>query len=43
MREGGRRILVIPPELGYGARGSPPSIAPNETLVFVVDLKSVGR
>jgi peptidylprolyl isomerase len=42
MREGGRRILVIPPELGYGAQGSPPSIAPNETLVFVVDLKSVG-
>ena len=42
MREGGRRILVIPPELGYGPQGSPPSIAPNETLVFVVDLKSVG-
>lgn len=42
MREGGRRILVIPPELGYGAEGSPPSIAPNETLVFVVDLKKVG-
>ncbi len=42
MREGGRRILVIPPALGYGAQGSPPSIAPNEMLVFVVDLKSVG-
>ncbi|MBA3420801.1 MAG: FKBP-type peptidyl-prolyl cis-trans isomerase [Thermoleophilaceae bacterium] len=42
MREGGRRIIIIPPELGYGAQGSPPSIAPNETLVFVVDLKSVG-
>jgi peptidylprolyl isomerase len=37
MRVGGRRLLVIPPDLGYGAQGSPPVIAPNETLVFVVD------
>ncbi len=43
MREGGRRILVIPPELGYGEQGSPPAIKPGETLVFVVDLKSVGQ
>jgi peptidylprolyl isomerase len=41
MREGGRRKLTIPPELAYGAEGSPPDIAPNETLVFVVDLVKV--
>jgi peptidylprolyl isomerase len=40
MREGGRRLLVIPPDLGYGAQGQG-SIAPNETLIFVVDLKKV--
>jgi peptidylprolyl isomerase len=38
MRKGGRRMLTIPPEQGYGANGSPPVIGPNETLVFVVDL-----
>ena len=40
MRKGGRRILVIPPDMGYGPQGSGP-IGPNETLVFVVDLKQV--
>jgi peptidylprolyl isomerase len=38
MREGGRRVLVVPPDMGYGTRGAPPAIGPNETLVFVVDL-----
>jgi peptidylprolyl isomerase len=42
MKVGGRRELVIPPNLGYGPQGSPPSIAPNETLVFVIDLKKLG-
>ena len=42
MKVGGRRQLVIPPELAYGAQGSPPAIGPDETLVFVVDLVSVG-
>jgi peptidylprolyl isomerase len=41
MKVGGRREIVIPPQLGYGARGSPPVVAPNETLVFVVDLLAV--
>ena len=41
MKVGGRRQLVIPPDLAYGPQGSPPAIGPNETLVFVVDLVSV--
>jgi peptidylprolyl isomerase len=41
MKVGGRRELIIPPSLGYGAKGSPPTIPANSTLVFVVDLLSV--
>jgi peptidylprolyl isomerase len=40
MRVGGRRELIIPPNLGYGSR-SRSSIPANSTLVFVVDLLSV--
>jgi peptidylprolyl isomerase len=42
MKQGGRRLLVIPPDLGYGASGSPPKIKPNETLIFVIDLRKKG-
>jgi peptidylprolyl isomerase len=37
VKKGGRRELIIPPEMAYGAQGAPPSIGPNETLVFVID------
>jgi peptidylprolyl isomerase len=41
MRVGGRRILTIPPDLAYGDRGSGAAVAPNATIVFVVDLLDV--
>ena len=42
MKKGGRRELIIPADKAYGPSGGPPPIGPNETLVFVVDLKKIG-
>jgi FKBP-type peptidyl-prolyl cis-trans isomerase len=41
MKEGGKRTLLVPPDLGYGASGFPPTIPPDATLTFEIELVEI--
>ncbi len=43
MKQGEKRLVVIPPEMGYGTRGQPPKIGRNATLVFEIELLSFSK
>jgi FKBP-type peptidyl-prolyl cis-trans isomerase len=42
MKVGGRRIILVPPELGYGKGGAPGVIPPDSSLVFFIELRKIG-
>jgi len=43
MKEGAKWVLYLPPDLAYGAKGSPPVIPPNSVLVFEIELVSIQK
>jgi len=43
MKQGEKRLVIIPPEMGYGTRGQPPKIGRNATLVFEIELLSFSK
>ncbi len=43
MKQGEKRLVIIPPELAYGTRGQPPSIPRDATLVFEMEIAAINR
>jgi FKBP-type peptidyl-prolyl cis-trans isomerase len=41
MKVGGKRTILVPPDLAYGAAGSAPNIPPDATLIFEIDMNSI--
>lgn len=42
MKKGSKRLLVVPPSLGYGSQGAGSKIPPNSTLIFEIEIVRVG-